>query len=122
MATELEPTRTTRPEDDVHAAVRARYAEAALAVAESPTAAEAAARSGAPHDCRGEGGARPRPGPGGRRRYRRPALGPPGWPDRPGDRRRHDRRDARAGPAERGRGGGPPQPGPGGGGRGPRPR
>src|SRR3990172_7559894 len=58
MATELEPTRTTRPEDDVHAAVRARYAEAALAVAESPTAAEAAARSGALNDCCGEDGSR----------------------------------------------------------------
>jgi SAM-dependent methyltransferase len=58
MATEIEPIQTTLPEDDVHAAVRARYAEAALAVAGSPTAAEAAAHSGALNDCCGEDGSR----------------------------------------------------------------
>jgi SAM-dependent methyltransferase len=57
MTTELEPIQAT-PEDEVHDAVRARYAEAALAVAGSATAAEAASRSGALNDCCGEDGSR----------------------------------------------------------------
>ena len=58
MTTELEPIQVTTPEDEVHDAVRARYAEAALAVAGSATAAEAASRSGALNDCCGEDGSR----------------------------------------------------------------
>jgi SAM-dependent methyltransferase len=58
MATQTEPVQSTLPEDDVHAAVRARYAEAALAVTGSATAAEAASRSGALNDCCGEDGSR----------------------------------------------------------------
>jgi len=58
MTTELEPIQATTPEDEVHDAVRARYAEAALAVAGSATAAEAASRSGALNDCCGEDGSR----------------------------------------------------------------
>ena len=57
MTTELEPIQAT-PEDEVHDAVRARYAEAALAIAGSATAAEAASRSGALNDCCGEDGSR----------------------------------------------------------------
>jgi arsenite methyltransferase len=57
MTTELEPIQAT-PEDEVHDAVRARYAEAALAVGGSATAAEAASRSGALNDCCGEDGSR----------------------------------------------------------------
>ena len=57
MTTELEPVQTA-PEDEVHAAVRARYAEAALAVTGAATAAQAdaASRSGALNDCCGEDG------------------------------------------------------------------
>ncbi|HEX4898803.1 MAG TPA: arsenite methyltransferase [Candidatus Limnocylindrales bacterium] len=58
MTTELEPIQATTPGDEVHDAVRARYAEAALAVAGSATAAEAASRSGALNDCCGEDGSR----------------------------------------------------------------
>ena len=54
MTTELEPVQATIPEDEVHDAVRARYAEAALAFAGSAAAAEAASRSGALNDCCGE--------------------------------------------------------------------
>ncbi|MCI0581282.1 MAG: arsenite methyltransferase [Chloroflexi bacterium] len=58
MTTELEPTRDALPEAAVHDAVKARYAEAALAVsgAATPAEAEAAARSGALNDCCGEDG------------------------------------------------------------------
>jgi SAM-dependent methyltransferase len=56
MTSQLETTRTSLPEDEVHDAVRARYAEAALAVAGSATAAESASRSGALNDCCGEDG------------------------------------------------------------------
>ena len=58
MTTELEPNQATTPEDEVHDAVRARYAEAALAFAGSAAAAEAASRSGALNDCCGEDGSR----------------------------------------------------------------
>jgi len=57
LTSKLEPIQTTH-EDEIHDAVRARYAEAALAVAGSPTAAEAASRSGALNDCCGEDGSR----------------------------------------------------------------
>jgi SAM-dependent methyltransferase len=58
MTTELEPIQAITPEDEVHDAVRARYAEAALAVVGSATAAEAASGSGALNDCCGEDGSR----------------------------------------------------------------
>ena len=55
MATELEPTRAL-PEDDVHATVRARYAEAALAVDGAVTSEAAAERAAAISDCCGPDG------------------------------------------------------------------
>jgi len=58
MTSQLEPIQLTRPGDDVREAVRARYAEAALAVAGSATAAEAASHSGALNDCCGADGFR----------------------------------------------------------------
>ena len=50
-------------------------------------------------------GRRDRARPRVRRRHRRPAVGDAGRPDRVRLRPGHDRRDARAGPAQRGRGG-----------------
>jgi arsenite methyltransferase len=58
MTSQLEPIQLTKPGDDVREAVRARYAEAALAVAGSATAAEAASHSGALNDCCGADGSR----------------------------------------------------------------
>jgi arsenite methyltransferase len=51
MATELEPIEATLPENAVHAAVRAHYAQAARAVTGSAIAAEDATTTGALDDC-----------------------------------------------------------------------
>ena len=51
MTTEPQQIRPMDPGDEVHVAVRAHYAEAALAVAGSSTAAEVAGRSEAFEDC-----------------------------------------------------------------------
>ena len=51
MTTESAPITLSTPTDEVHDAVRARYAEAALAVAGSSTSAEAASRAESLIDC-----------------------------------------------------------------------
>jgi SAM-dependent methyltransferase len=51
MATELEPIEATLPENAVHAAVRAHYAQAARAVTGSAIPAEDATSADAPDDC-----------------------------------------------------------------------
>ena len=58
MTTASNPVPASEPITDIHETVRARYAEAALAVAGSASAAEAASRSGALNDCCGEDGSR----------------------------------------------------------------